>query len=142
MKFSQSATGIMIISTIILLMGLNPGCKDPEDYKPPDEPLIPPPPPPQLLHPPNGNSYVWFEGFTLEFDWNAIAYAELYETQIDTLDSFTSSNIYTSTDNNLVLSFDDFDDYYWRVRAGSSSWQGWYTDWSETWSFIIMSPVK
>lgn len=69
------------------------------------------------------------------FNWNSVAYADNYEIQIDTKNSFDSPNLVVSnpTQNTRDLNNLLFDTiYYWKVRIKAGAQIG---EWSEIWNF-------
>ena len=71
----------------------------------------------------------------ITFNWNSVPYANLYEIQLDTKNTFDSpnlviSNISQSTKDIEGLLFDTT--YYWKVRIKAGTDIG---GWSEIWSF-------
>ncbi len=136
---------IILLVIVILFSQLNPGCKGPEQYEPPEDSLIPPPSAPQLLFPPNDTHYVFGQGgqgwdyVIVQLEWTAVSGAELYELHISNTSTFTDTLLYTVFGTTPILSFGSPRHCYWRVRAESELWT-WYTDWSETGYFRLAWP--
>lgn len=123
---------------VILLVNFNPGCRDPHDFEPPEDSLVPPPAPPQHLAPAESTVFM-VEGFphTIHFEWSELVDANYYELEI-TVASFppaivpldsTSWTLYIRDTHRLH-------DHTWRVHASSPRWT-WFTDWSEPWHFDV-----
>ena len=123
---------------IICLLSLStPGCKNPEEFKPEFDSLIPPPGPPSLLYPPDDTTF-WLEQWnpkpdSVELQWSSVEGAQYYELQIanDTLFRVDKVQVYK---NSYIFILSDTGQYFWRVRAYNRAWE-WYTAWSEIWSF-------
>jgi len=97
MKVSFLILKIVLISLVILSVTFNSGCKDPDEYAPPTDSLIPPPAAPQPLYPPLDMSY-WFgqgdQGWQLVvvvLEWTPVEGAQHYELELASTTSFGSS---------------------------------------------------
>ncbi|KPJ73943.1 hypothetical protein AMJ52_02540 [candidate division TA06 bacterium DG_78] len=141
--FKQLRLKLFIVGTVFLLIGLPRGCKDPYDYKPPEDILVPPPDPPQLIFPADSVWYVLDYGDVvfITFQWDTIYDADMYEFEFDTSQSFekTAWSELTPEDTITFVFWPDTTDtvaYYWHVRAASDFWV-WWTSWSEVRTFII-----
>ncbi|GAH01170.1 unnamed protein product [marine sediment metagenome] len=134
---------IFVITIVFLPFCINPGCKDPYDYEPPEDILLPPPDPPQLLSPADSVWYIldYGEVVFIIFNWDTIENVDMYEFEFDTSSSFgrTAWSELTPYDTITFVFWPDTTDtvaYYWHVRAASDLWT-WWTDWSEVRTFII-----
>lgn len=139
MKVFCLISKIIFLSAIILCINLNPGCKDPDEYAPPQDSLVQAPAPPQLITPPDSDvvSLTMGLGVDVYFEWSAIADAEFYEIDVSNDEAFSiviqHHKVYA---HSATLTFDFPGDYFWRVRAYSPLWT-WYTIWSEARYFWI-----
>lgn len=134
----------LIVLVIILILDINPGCKDPYDYEPQEDPLLPAPEPPQLISPRDSVYYFLptaFDTAYITFKWSAIEDIEFYEFEIDTTilfgrNAWSRRTVYDTVtfgfSANEVLTIT----YYWHVRAASDLWI-WWTEWSDVRCFII-----
>ena len=141
----QFAIKGFLILFITALFSTNPGCKDPYEFAPEPDTLIPPPNPPRLVSPPDDTGYVLtnipgLDVVQIDFIWNAIIDAEYYEFHISSESTFndTLTRIYELSYNTLdsIFTRSCIGDHFWRVRASSPGWT-WHTDWSETRRFRI-----
>jgi hypothetical protein len=113
-------------------------CHNPDEWKPGD-PQGPPPDPPKLYLPQSDTSFSGGSVIDVVFDWEALAQATIYEVQTDTLTTFSTGSITSTTTPRATIGLrrTKYRQYYYgRVRAGSPAWT-WYTDWSETRRFIL-----
>jgi hypothetical protein len=139
---------VLMICVVLSGMYVQPGCKNPDEYEPPEDSLVPPGNPPQPTDPVSGFVYMWayeylpFEIF-IEFEWTSVEQAESYQLEY-TIDTFPPIIIDCQSNLHILLirdTTDRFCNHYWRVRAWSSAWE-WYTDWSEQWYFELrMKPA-
>ncbi|MGB9720923.1 MAG: hypothetical protein ACPL28_05525 [bacterium] len=121
----------ILFFAFILFLSVEPNCKNPNEYKPPEDSLLPPPAPPELLTPPDSFIHMPFVGGNrLLISWEHIEGAETYEINIvgERTKEWTlqlDTNILTQNwaDTSLI------DKYTWKVRAYGSKWD-YYTDWS------------
>ncbi|MEO0122740.1 MAG: hypothetical protein ABIL69_01885 [candidate division WOR-3 bacterium] len=127
---------ILYFVSVILLI-IHSDCKNPDEYKPKGDSLLPPPAPPRLLTPPDSFVHMPFGSPRLIISWENIEDAEIYEI------NFVAEKGRTWTlqldTNALIQSWADtllFDKYKWKVRAYSSKWD-YYTNWSEEWHFEV-----
>jgi len=138
---------VLFLFGFILLVNLNPGCKDPYDYSPPPDSLVNPPDEvPELLFPPDDTHFVFgqqghgWDTIWVSFIWSRITNAQYYDlvTSIDPNfpDSISWRQRVSSTSHIVVF---EPQDCYWRVCAGSDYWT-WYTGWSETGRFKLVVP--
>lgn len=157
--FSMKRVVLVIAACALLLTTSSIGCKDPSEYAPQEDTLIPPPGPPQLLAP--IDHYVLMDssavpGYSFNIpvtlSWSTVEGAEAYVLELTIGDL---PPIIKTTENTgwFLLIHDDATklcDYMWRVRAGSTQWDG-MTDWSEEWHFearlrpfgpILLSPAN
>jgi hypothetical protein len=136
---------ICIFALCVVVSGLyvQPGCKNPDEYEPPEDSLVPPGELPQPTDPVNGFVYMWayeYQPFeiSVEFEWTDVEQAESYQLEY-TIDTFPpiimdcESNLYTLLIRDTTGRFCN---HYWRVRALSSAWE-WFTEWSEQWYFEL-----
>lgn len=142
-SYLQFAIKGFLILFITALFSANPGCKDPYEFAPEPDTLIPPPNPPRLVSPPDDTGYVVtniIPSVQIQFIWHAIIEAEYYEFHISIEPTFndSSTDVYTQSYNTLDITKDtsSIGKHFWRVRASSPRWT-WYTDWSETRRFRI-----
>ena len=145
MYYLCMAIKVTSVLFIVALFSVNPGCKDPYEFAPEPDTLIPPPNPPRLVSPPDDTGYVvtnipGLDVVQIDFIWNAIIDAEYYEFHISSEPTFidTLTAIYILSYNTLdsVFTRSNIGDHYWRVKASSPRWT-WFTDWSETRRFRI-----
>jgi hypothetical protein len=119
------------------MIWLSPGCKDPNDFQPPEDTLVNPPDPPFLFHPMD-DTFFLLHGYPLyvTMEWSYIEETEFYCLQVaNRFDSlFTDVDPFEVHTNTYTMQIDSNDYYYWRVCAYSPNWK-WYTAWSPTWSF-------
>jgi len=154
MKINYLVFEIAFVSLIILLVTANSGCKNPEEYAPPVDSLIPPPAAPQLLYPPLDTSY-WFgqgdQGWqfvVVVLEWTPVEDVQHYEIELASTAAFGSSilsEIKTTSTRTTALIYRSMLQgtelkVYWRVRGESSRWT-WFTDWSEIWYFRARWPI-
>jgi len=128
---------ILTLLMIIFILAINPDCKNPNDYRPKEDSLLPPPPPPRLLSPPDSFVHMPLGSPRLIISWKSIEDAEIYEIH------FVGEKGYEWTlqldTNALIQRWADtvlFDKYKWKVRAYSSKWD-YFTDWSVEWHFEV-----
>jgi hypothetical protein len=132
----------VIIFIIIGYLLTNTTCRDPYEFKPIDDTLVFPPPAPHLLMPPDSYIFATNENEVyFQLNWNPVDSTQVYELELtivghpDTL--ILDSTFYLGlVDNSL------FGENSWRVRACSSRWKGWYTEWSELRIFFTSSRFK
>ena len=131
---------ILFLFTAILGMSLDSGCKNPEEYKPPEDSLIPPPAPPQLIIPNDSAFFSMTPGSNIDiyFEWSNITDADFYEIEFSDNPTFTNSTRYKYYTHSATINFTELGKYFWHVRAYSPLWT-WYTNWSETRYFLISS---
>ena len=134
---------VIFIFLVLLGMYVQPGCKDPDEFEPPEDSLVPPGEPPQPIAPISGFVYMWvYENLPfevlVEFEWTAVDQAESYQWEyiIDTFPPIIQN--YGNNSCTLLIrnTIGRFCNHYWRIRAGSSAWT-WFTDWSEQWYFEL-----
>ncbi len=139
MKLIGILLKIIFISSIFLLFNINPGCRDPYQYAPPPDSLVPPPDEiPHLIYPPNDTGIIFgqdghgWDTLIIIFQWEEVTDAGYYDFALaeDTLFIDTATTSYTTQRDFLVLTFGTPGHFYWRVRAGNYYWT-WYTNWSE-----------
>jgi len=144
-NYLQSTIKGFLILSITALFIINTGCKDPYEFAPEPDTLIPPPNPPRLVYPPDDTGYVLtnipgLDVVQIEFIWNAIIDAEYYEFHISSEPTFndTLTRIYELSYNTLdsIFTRSSTGDHFWRVKASSPRWT-WFTDWSEVRRFRI-----
>ncbi|MEO0161685.1 MAG: hypothetical protein ABIL39_07390 [candidate division WOR-3 bacterium] len=138
MKLFYIKTAISGILMMVSIMAID--CKNPDEYKPKGDSLIPPPPPPQLLTPPDSFVHMPFAGGSrLYISWEPLADAESYEIKFIP-EKHQEWTISLDT-NFLIQSWADtslFDRYQWQVRAYSTKWE-YYTAWSSPHHFEVSS---
>ncbi len=138
---------LLIILVIILCIDSIQGCRDPYDFEPPEDSLLPAPDPPQLLWPRDSIYYHLpndTDSVHITFNWSTIEDIEFYEWEIDTSAIFSRTAWSRRTEYDTITFGFTADDmftktYYWHVRAASDLWF-WWTEWSETRTFIIPVP--
>ena len=137
---TKKASGSVIVAGFLalILLSANYGCKDPEEYNP-NEPLDPPPDPPTLIFPlPDTNLCGgYYQG--VFFDWNTVSGAEIYEIQVDSNLTFTTSELFQIGRPPTYIGLYRYAEtaiYYAMIRAASSSWSN-YTAWSEPRRFFL-----
>ena len=139
MKLLNAVVKIAFLYVLALAVYVQPSCKDPDEYKPDRDSLIPAPAPPQPLSPEYGYVFM-IESvpfyFFIRLAWTDIDQANTYliEYKIDTF----PHTVEQSDSNFFDAMIDDhrFGVHYWRVRASSPYWE-WLTDYSEQWQFEI-----
>ncbi len=139
MKVFHLVAKIFFLLLAIMVLHHYPGCKDPHEYEPGNDSLVPPPPAPQLLYP-RDDTTCWYDQWhpypnDIELGWSNIDDAQYYELELTHDSTFTDLlgdyKVYTYH-YTYTITHDGV--YYWRVRAYSEHWT-WFTDWSETWKF-------
>ena len=129
---SELAFAVIIFSFIFI-----PGCKNPNEFRPPEDTLAPPPVPPQLISP--ADSFVTMTeefNYYVDLNWTNIADAEIYLLEIE--GDVYPKQVFTLDTNHLkfgILIAEMLGKYTWRVCAGSTAWEGSYTGWSQAWEF-------
>ncbi|MCK4250666.1 hypothetical protein KAX97_04435 [candidate division WOR-3 bacterium] len=147
MKPFVLALKIISAFIIILCINLNPGCKDPHEYAPPEDSLIPPPEPPQPIYPPDDTGYVFGQGgqgwdfVIVLFEWTPLNGVEYYYLEIAAESTFANPQMHTTLNTTIILYFDVPRKCFWRVRGSSPYWT-WYTNWSEVRYFRIWWPIE
>jgi hypothetical protein len=134
---------ILFIAIVIMFSHLPAGCKDPHDFEPELDSLIPPPEAPQLISPSDSAGWVYIEALgpvLVDFNWTEVEGVEYYELQLGVDTTFSDPSIYKISYNNISIAFLPRI-VYWRVRAASSRWT-WFTDWSEIRYCRIWWPVE
>lgn len=130
---------VSLLLVLVIMFNYHHGCKDPHEYEPNSDTLVPPPSAPQLVYPRN-DTVLWYDQWhpypnDIELGWSIVDDAEYYELDLSHdstfIDLVGDYRVYTyhytyAVSHNGV--------YYWRVRAYNENWT-WYTDWSETWKF-------
>jgi len=125
-------TGAILLSFISIFFTLD--CRNPNDFKPPEDTLSLPPDPPQLLSP--IDYYVRMPDAPtgrLLFVWQSLKDAELYEIFFSG-DSYGEWTVpYDTNCFSLRLQKEPWeyiiDKFTWKVRAASAKWKC-YTEWS------------
>ncbi|MGB3480218.1 MAG: hypothetical protein WBB67_13800, partial [bacterium] len=137
MKILNAIVKIALLYMLSFAVYVQPGCKDPDEFKPPEDTLVPPPDPPQLVSSVDG-FVVMFESVPAdsyyELKWTTVEQAGGYQVEytIDTFPPFIKTcaanvcTLWVSDTTNRICK------HYWRVRASSSAWT-WFTEWSEQW---------
>jgi len=150
MKLLSILAKTIFVSSIFLFLNINHGCRDPYQYAPPEDSLVPPPDEiPQLIYPPNDTGIVYgqhghgWDTLMILFKWSEITDAEYYDLALarDTFFIDSTTVLYTVSRKSILLTFFATGDFYWRVRAGNI-YRTWYTDWSETWHLRLARPVS
>lgn len=145
--FGLTLKMLLSISIIIFCINFNQGCKDPKDYAPPEDSLVPPPDEtPELLFPPDDTHFVFgqnghgWDTIWVNFKWTAVTDAQYYELEISTDPKFPEgmSSTYKSYSTSHTLALGVMD-CHWHVRAGNRYWT-WFADWSETGNFQLVYP--
>ncbi len=136
-KVTRHIMSISFILTILLLtIFFNPKCKDPNEYKPPVDSLLPPPPPPNLLTPVDSFVHMPLGDNRLLISWEQIEGATIYEINFvaEILGEWT-----LQLDTNALSQnwFGIKDKVVWKVRAYGPKWD-YYTDWSAPRYFEIV----
>lgn len=138
MKSFYTILKLVFAVIIVMLINFNPGCKDPHDFEPVFDSLTSPPEAPQLLSPPHDTVFRydmwWPYPNDIDFEWTGVENPEYYELMISTDPNFPGEPIQTP-DTLYTVAFNQNGIWYWKVRGYNRSWT-WYTEWSETWSFI------
>jgi hypothetical protein len=144
LNMGKPAISKIFLGLILLAVGyltINTACRNPNDFKPPEDTLNQPPAPPQLLSP--IDYYVRMPDAPtgrLLLTWEAIKDAELYEIFF-TSDSHGQWTVsYDTNCFSMRLEKEPWqyliDKFTWKVRAFSSLWQ-YSTDWSEPRHFEV-----
>lgn len=121
--------GVMVA---LAVLSMPPGCKDPDDFKPPEDTLYDAPAPPGCLAPPDSYLYIPL-GLPLyvTMDWTDVDSAMGY--QLELTREGDTAKVLEIDSSYYVRGFTtdmQFGEYVWRVRASSSHWIGGYTGWS------------
>jgi hypothetical protein len=139
-KKRKHLTCMLFLIPLMTIVWLNPGCKDPHDYQPPEDTLAYPPDPPILFHPMDDTFFYKYGvpyPLYVTMEWSYIEETEFYLLQVagrfDSL--FADVDPVEVNTNTYTLRIDSNDYYYWRVCAYSPHWK-WYTAWSSPWSFM------
>lgn len=123
----------VLCALVIFLINLNPGCKNPDEYAPPQDSLVAPPAPPQLIAPADSELFSQTPGIAMNiyFEWSSVTDAQYYQIQVALDVAFNNTlfneNVYA---HSTTLTFYQPGEFFWRVRAYSPLWT-WYTNWSE-----------
>ncbi|MGB3342187.1 MAG: hypothetical protein WBB37_11970, partial [bacterium] len=137
MRLLNAVVKIAFLYVLSFAVYVQPSCKDPDEFKPPEDTLVPPPDPPQLVSPIAG-FVIMFETVPVdsyyELKWTTIEQASGYQVEytIDTFPPFIKTcaanvcTLWVSDTTNRICR------HYWRVRASSLAWT-WFTEWSEQW---------
>jgi len=138
--FSRNSLIYPIIA-IILFSSFNIRCKNPGEYEPPQDSLVPPPAAPQLIVPVDSVLFSLTPGASIDiyFEWSSVENAEFYD--IVFADDVSFSNIIQQNQisyNSTTITFDILGGFFWRVRAYGPKWI-WYTNWSSIRYFLISS---
>lgn len=134
---------VVCVLCILYIVFVPSGCKDASEFERPNDSLVEPPAAPILISPPVDTEYILLQNpgyVNVFFTWNSVIGAEYYQLEYSVDENFGSSSMFTINSTELVESFTEPVDLYWRVRAHSDYWT-WFTDWSETWYFRIRPPV-
>ena len=129
-KSTAILSGLIFIFSILMFTNVN--CKNPNDFKPPEDTLIYPPSAPTIIQP--ADSFVFMDTslpIYPHIGWDSTPGAEMYEFE-PTFRNY-NPNVITTTRNYYDMGIIDtakFGHYNWRVRASSSLWKGGYTDWT------------
>jgi hypothetical protein len=147
MKVFYIALRFLLFSLVIFLIDLNSGCKNPDEYAPPQDSLVAPPAPPQLIVPADSELFSQTPGIAMDiyFEWSAVTDAQYYQIQVALDVAFNNTlfdeNVYARS---VTLTFYQTGEFFWRVRAYSPLWT-WYTSWSEIryfWSTAAKNRVQ
>jgi hypothetical protein len=109
----------LLFALVIFLINLNSGCKDPDEYAPPQDSLVAPPLPPQLIVPADSELFSQTPDIAMDiyFDWSTVADAQYYQIQVATDVAFNSTlfdeNVYA---HSVTLTFYHPGEFFWRVR--------------------------
>ncbi len=124
---------VLLLILLFVILNFQPTCRDPNEFKPPEDTLLTPPPPPKLLTPPDGYVHITRGDNRLLVSWDSMPDADIYEIHFagETLGEWTYRLSKCSINQNWFTVWDKFT---WKVRAYGPKWQ-YYTDWSETWHF-------
>ena len=140
----KPTTSKIFLGLILMAVGyltINTACKNPNDFKPPEDTLNQPPAPPQLFSP--IDYYVRMPDAPtgrLLLTWEAIKDAELYEIFFTSDSNGQWTVPYDTNFFSMRLEKEPWqyliDKFTWKVRAFSSLWQ-YSTDWSEPRHFEV-----
>lgn len=132
------------LSIILLTIGSDISCRNPYEFAPEFDSLMPPPPAPLLLHPIDDTLFREHVPYEIVFEWSNIVGAQCYFFQIAREDSTFSDELKIKEFQTAVPcctasigTLRKF--YYWRVRGYHKHWT-WYTSWSDIWHLLIDSP--
>ncbi len=122
----------VLAAAFCVWMTIQPGCRDPNDFEPPEDTLLPPPDAP-IPRSPADNFVTMHTGknYYVTMNWDSVAGAEIYVVEI--AGDAGDPQYYHLDSTGLrfcILIADMLGHYQWRVCAGSSSWQGGYTEYS------------
>jgi hypothetical protein len=131
----------LLVIVLVLL-----GCKDPYSFEPHDPDLPDPPGAPTLSYPENGrNTKDYGYPQDVALGWNPVSRAEFYQIEVFTDSVLVEANLYTTVDRangtEHVLSCRSYGFYYWRVRADSPHRWNRASDWSAVRFFVCPNPA-
>lgn len=141
MKLLNSVAKIAFLYVLSLAIYVQPSCKDPDEFKPPEDTLLAPPDPPQLISPTDG-FVIMFESVQAdsyyELKWTNIEQAESYQIEytIDTFPPFIKTCVPSVCTIWVADLTHRLCNHYWGVRASASAWE-WLTEWSDQWYFEL-----
>jgi len=135
LNMGKPTTSKIFLGLILMAVGyltINPACKNPNDFKPPEDTLVFPPLPPRLLSPVDRYAFIT-DGIELSFrlEWEPVDSADTYILEL-TLNGHPNSIALDSNSYEGGVDSDHFGTNTWRVRVSSSRWKGSYTEWTET----------
>lgn len=122
----------MVCVISLAFLSLPSGCKDPNEFKPPEDSLIKPPAPPSAIAPQDSYLYIptVFPLYVI-LQWTEVDSADVY--QVELTRQGDSATIRSVDSSSYPIGFADdtrFGNYLWRVRASNGRWIGGYTSWS------------
>ena len=134
-KIVSEAT-LKMLAICAMILAINSGCKNPNDFGPDGDDLIPPPDPPTQTKPADDTIFYYDGPYPndIQLEWGYVEGAQFCQIQIGREPSFDGVNPVRVDGYSSVFSVNDNGIYYWRVRAYSTNWE-WYTGWSGTWKF-------
>jgi hypothetical protein len=130
---------LLCVLFLVTVFFIPSGCKNPDEYKPPEDTLLTPPDAPTPQAP--ADSFVFMPGGLptyIRLDWTPVSGADIYQLEVTFRDY--NPTVTELTDNSYVLGINDtgkMGDYRWRVRAAGTGWKGGYTSWSPAKSFGV-----
>ena len=138
MRLLVALVKLSVLFCVLLLINVNTSCKDPYEYAPRFDSLMPPPAEtPQLVWPPLDTVF-WYDMWNpypndIELQWTSVEDPQYYELYVSNDPEFPDDP-YQAPDTSHTISIDENGLWYWKVRGYNRAWT-WFTEWSETRTF-------